>query len=134
MKKLLLILTTLFLTNAYAQLGTTFLLITFEDNMGYFYEDYIKIDTSTSNIWQIGTPDKTIINYNGASFSNKGIVTDTSAPYPINVYSSFIFTIPVQFIGDDIINSIIKCGCDFTFMNFRGKYDTDTLSDGGTIQ
>jgi hypothetical protein len=117
---------------AFAQIGNTWLLITFEDNMGNFYEDYIKIDTSSNNIWQIGTPSKAIINYNGASY--KGIVTDTVDPYPINAYSSFVFTIPFQFMGNDYVNNVFKCQCDYTSFSFNGKFDTDTLLDGGTIE
>jgi hypothetical protein len=120
---------------AFAQIGNTWLLITFEDNMGNFYEDYIKIDTSSTNIWQIGTPNKSIINYTGAQVSHeKGIVTDTSSSYPVNAYSSFILTIPFQFMGDDLVNWIFKCQCDYTNISFLSKFDTDTLTDGGTIE
>ncbi len=119
----------------HAQISNTGLLISFEDNMGSFYEDYIKIDTSTNNIWQIGTPNKSIINFNGAAISQqKGIVTDTFLPYPTNAYSSFIFTVPFQFMGNDDVNSIFKCQCDYTVLSFHSKYDTDTLTDGGTIE
>jgi len=135
MKNLITIFLISFCGFAHAQLGTLVLLVTFEDNMGNFYEDYVQIDTSSNNIWQIGTPNKAIINYNGAFVSHyKGIVTDTLTPYPTNAYSSFIFTIPFQFMGDDYVNSVIKCGCDLTYMSFFGKYDTDTLNDGGTIE
>lgn len=83
---------------------------------------YIKIDTTSGNIWQIGKPQKTFFN-NSYSPLNV-IVTDTVNFYPTNNMSSFILVIP---------DSAIKWG-DRTNLRFWHKYDMDTLLDKGIIE
>lgn len=78
------------------------------------------IDTSiTGNIWQIGNPLKPF--FNGSLTFPNAMVTDTINPYPTNNVSEFIIKTPTCFGS---------CGVHMTFYH---KYDTDSLSDGGTI-
>ncbi len=91
--------------------------ITFEDTCLY-----LKIDTSATNIWQVGEPYKTFFH---ESFSlPNAIVTDTLNNYPINNYSYF------DLIIDE--NSFLW-GLDQMCFEFKHKIDTDTLKDGGYI-
>ncbi len=84
---------------------------------------YISIDSSIQNIWQIGTPSKTFFN---SSFSPiKAIVTDTVNIYPTNNHSFFDL-----YIGE--FN--YPFGFDYDiFIEIKHKFDTDTLKDGGYI-
>jgi len=91
--------------------------ITFEEP----YE-YLQIDTSSQNIWQIGEPSK--IFFDSAYSINSAIVTDTLNYYPLNNYSYFDLNIGsynVDWYPDDI------------FIEIKHKIDTDTLKDGGFI-
>ena len=86
--------------------------------------DYLEIDTSSQNIWQIGMPSKTI--FDSAFSPSKGIITDTTNPYPVNNHSYFdlIFTendAPIPEVGFSL------------FISFKHKFDTDTLKDGGFV-
>ena len=84
--------------------------------------DYIHIIPSAQNLWQIGTPQKTI--FNEAYTVPNAIVTDSLNFYPVNNQSSFDL-----YIGD--FNSF---GYFYDiFIDFRHKFDTDTLQDGGYI-
>lgn len=84
--------------------------------------DYLKIDTSTNNSWQIGHPNK---NYMGSAYSGeKAIITDTSFFYVSNNHSYFDL-----FIGDFNIDWYPED----IFIEFKHKFDTDTLKDGGYI-
>ncbi|MBA3683111.1 MAG: hypothetical protein H0W73_18400 [Bacteroidetes bacterium] len=51
----------------------------------------VGIQTSSTNIWQIGAPQKTM--FNSASTLPKVIITDTINTYPINNVSTFTFAI-----------------------------------------
>jgi len=74
---------------------------------------------STDSLWQIGTPQKTILD--SAYSANKGIITDTINPYPINSNASFI----VEF----------DFGFDYTpVITFKHKYDMDSLHSAGFIE
>ena len=91
--------------------------ITFEEP----YE-YLVIDTSSQDIWQIGEPNK--IFFDSAYSITNAIVTDTTNSYPINNYSFFDL-----FIGDYNVDW-------FPYDNFieiKHKFDTDTLKDGAYI-
>ncbi len=91
--------------------------ITFEEP----YE-YIQIDTSSQNLWQIGEPGKIFFD---RSYSLKNaIVTDTLNTYPINNISHFDLKIG-QFNTE--------CYPYCLFIEIKHKYDTDTLKDGGFI-
>lgn len=80
----------------------------------------IYIDTTSSNLWEIGNPHKTI--FNSSINGDKVIITDTSLNYPINSKSNFILRTKYNYAYHDII------------ISFRHRYDTDTLVDGGYIE
>ncbi len=84
---------------------------------------YIDIDTSSQNIWQIGTPSKTF--FDSAFSANNAIVTDTLNNYPINNHSYFDLRLGYFNCPDYISHS--------TFFEIKHKFDTDTLKDGGYI-
>lgn len=79
----------------------------------------IKIDSGSNNLWQIGTPNKSIFT---SSSNKRSIVTDSINPYPINNFSSF------QII---IIGNFHPYGFELWFDH---KYDTDQGKDGGCIE
>ena len=80
----------------------------------YFYID----TTIATNIWQVGSPDKII--FDSAYSAPRAMVTDTVNYYPVNNYSTFYMTL-LRAEG-------------FMWFEFRHKFDTDTLSDGGMVQ
>lgn len=57
---------------------------------------FIVIDTSSSNIWQVGEPHKTI--FNSASTFPNALMTDTINNYPENISSSVHIALPVESI------------------------------------
>jgi hypothetical protein len=81
----------------------------------------INIDTSSSNIWQIGQPQKIIFD-TAATFPNS-IVTDTSNYYPTNNTSSFSFGVDPQWFGWGILA-----------LQWKQKLDMDIDYDGGIIE
>ena len=89
----------------------------FEDNSknNFFYCD----STESNNLWQIGHPAKSYFT-NGYS-SSRALVTDSANPYPINNTSTFYTTIQHSGIG-------------WTDVSFMYKINSDTISDGGTIE
>jgi len=82
----------------------------------------IHLDTSTSNIWQIGPPQKTI--FNSASTFPNALVTDTINNYPINNVSSFTFGINKDTYNFGGIMAI----------QWIQKLDLDDSLDGGYIE
>lgn len=84
--------------------------------------EYLEIDKSVHNIWQIGEPEKVFFD---SAFSNsKAIITDTENSYPINNYSFFdlyIGDFNVDWYPEDI------------FIEIKHKFETDTMKDGGYI-
>ena len=83
---------------------------------------YVTILPLQNNIWQIGGPHKTF--FNAPYTPPNVIVTDTMNDYPINNLSTFEliagqFNLPFPF--------------DEMFIDFRHKYDCDSLKDGGYI-
>ncbi len=82
----------------------------------------VRIWDSPTNIWQIGTPQKTYLN--AAWSAPKGIITDSIIPYPVNTFSTFSFVIDSKSLKWDFA----------TYISFMQKYDTDTLSDRGIIE
>lgn len=120
MKRLILILAILMINmQSFAQ-WTQFVwdTITFEET----YE-YLEIDTSNQNIWQIGDPDK--IFFDSAFSTPNAIVTDTLSFYPINNSSQFYIK-----IGEFNYEGFYPYDI---FIEIKHKYDTDTLKDGGYI-
>lgn len=88
-----------------------------------YFEDrdtsnYFMFNPSTGiNLWQIGTPSKSIFN---ASYSpSLALVTDTANAYLPNNLSSFDFVVLTD---------------DYTYISFWHRYDTDSLIDGGVVE
>lgn len=80
--------------------------------------NYIYVDTTqTNNLWQIGTPSKSL--FNSAHSPQLALLTDTLNTYPNATQNSFEFVI----ITDD-----------FTSIDFWHRYDTDSLKDGGIVE
>jgi hypothetical protein len=79
----------------------------------------IEIDsTDTTNIWQIGTPNKTM--FDSAYSAPKAIITDTIDFYPTNRQSSFTLGYNLQGGSPTI--------------DFMHKFDTDSGFDGGYVE
>ena len=83
----------------------------------------ISIDSSAGNIWQIGSPHKSLIDssFNGTN----AIVTDTINYYPPNNKSIFLLKLPSPFV----LNGNVGIQLDLNY-----KLDSDTLRDGGSIE
>jgi hypothetical protein len=120
MKNLILLLTISLTTiQSFAQ-WTEFVwdIITLEET-----SEYLKIDTSGQNIWQIGEPSKVF--FDSAYSINNAIVTDTLNDYPLNNNSYFELK-----IGEFNYNYYFPYD---VFIEIKHKFDTDTLKDGGFI-
>ncbi len=91
--------------------------ITFENN-----DEYLVIDTSESNIWQVCIPNKVF--FNSAYSPDKAIVTDSIGYYPKNNHS--FFDVYIGQFNDSLFPLSV-------FVEFRHKFDTDALKDGGYI-
>lgn len=93
-------------------------------NFDTAFQIQVKIDTVSypNNIWQIGTPQKTLFT-SASSFPN-AIVTDTINPYPVNDTSVFV-------LRKEIL--VFKAYVD---VYIYGKYfvNSDTLTDYGKIE
>lgn len=96
--------------------------LNFEDTS---YIDRVFVDTisNNNNIWQIGTPSKTI--FNSAYSPTHAIVTDIINSYPTNDTSSFI----IKHIRPGLAGGNESLRLDFYF-----KLNTDSLADYGTIE
>ncbi|MFC0876640.1 T9SS type A sorting domain-containing protein [Saccharicrinis sp. FJH2] len=93
-------------------------ILSFENN----YE-YLKIDTSQQNIWQIGKPQKPL--FDNAYDGTNAIVTDTINSYPVNNYSYFDLVLGEFNFSYHFRESIA--------LEFKHKYNTDSLFDGGYL-
>jgi len=82
---------------------------------------FINLDTSVTNIWQIGPPQKRI--FDAATTLPNVLVTDTINNYPINNNSSFSFP-----VNSDLINWGILA------VQWTQKLDMDHGKDGGLIE
>ncbi|MBC8172324.1 MAG: T9SS type A sorting domain-containing protein [Chitinophagales bacterium] len=84
----------------------------------------VELDTSSFNIWQIGSPQKVIFD-SAATFPN-AIVTDTINNYPINNVSSFVckFSTDEWTFGNGGIFAI----------QWKQKLDLDKKHDGGIVE
>ncbi len=82
--------------------------------------EYVKIDTSSQNLWQIGIPNKFF--FDSAFSAPNAIVTDTVNFYPINNSSYFDLL-----IGE--FNYPVYYWMSFG-VEIKHKFDTDTLNDG----
>jgi len=81
----------------------------------------IVIDTTAGNLWQIGTPQKTV--FDSAHSGTKAMLTDTLNDYPPNDTSSFTY----------IIRNPYTQTCR-TCMEFWHRYDMDSIGDQGNIE
>ncbi len=81
----------------------------------------IYLDTATTNIWQIGSPQKTI--FDTAATLPNVIVTDTINTYPINNESVFSYTEVTPEFSYGI-----------SAMQWEQKLDMDYAEDGGIIE
>jgi hypothetical protein len=89
--------------------------VSFEDRdtANYFYID----TTQPNNLWQIGTPSKTL--FNTTHSPALALVTDTLSSYPNGNISSFELVLKTN---------------DATTFSFWHRLDTDSLADGGVIE
>src|SRR5204863_2124304 len=95
---------------AYYQTQYRFFDLNDRDTGKYFFID----TTQAGNIWQIGTPSKTVF---GSAYSTPlALITDSANAYPANNQSSFTVTIYTD---------------DETFFSFWHRIDADSLNDGG---
>ena len=85
--------------------------------------EYLEIDTSNQNIWQIGEPAKVF--FDSAFSLTNAILTDTLNFYPLNNNSYFDLK-----IGEFNYSSFYWHD---VFIEIKHKFDTDTLKDGGFI-
>jgi hypothetical protein len=90
-------------------------------------EPVLNIDfvSNPNNIWQIGPPQKSVLN-NSYSIPNV-IITDTTNTYPINDTSSFT----IECTATEPSSSVHWSNFDFSFKYF---VDSDTLMDYGLIE
>lgn len=87
-----------------------------------FYPLPYNIDTSqANNLWQVGPPQKTL--FTSALSIPNVIVTDTTAPYPLNNTSSFTIKAPLYDFGYPVF-----------FLRFYQAFDTDSVNDGGYVE
>jgi len=82
----------------------------------------IDFDTSSSNIWQVGPPQKTI--FDSAATLPNALVTDTINTYPVNNTSSFTFGFNAWTFGSGGVLAI----------RWKQKLDMDSAMDGGIIE
>lgn len=83
---------------------------------------YLSLDTSDSNIWEIGTPQKQI--FNGSYAGMSSAFTDGKPYYPVNNHSSFTLTINERNM-DHYPYSV--------YFEFMHRLDTEEGKDGGYI-
>ncbi len=95
----------------------------FDDTSSTSYYNTLKVvlDTSSTNIWQIGPPQKTI--FDSAATLPNAIVTDTINPYPSNNESSFSYVYHREtfYYGIHAIQ-------------WKQKLDMDAAEDGGILE
>jgi hypothetical protein len=83
----------------------------------------LELDTSATNTWQIGRPQKPY--FDTAYIETQSILTDTINPYPVGNVSQFIMD----------MHDYTRLGCGFFYaISFMHKIDSDTLMDGGYIE
>ncbi len=114
-------------------LVTLIFFIAYSSNAQYYHQYFDGADTASinsiqieilqdsSNVWQIGKPQKTI--FDSAATQPNAIVTDTINFYPINDTSRFIAKVWKNFSNWGIFA-----------LQWKQKLDMDTSYDGGTIE
>lgn len=91
----------------------------------------IELDTSGSNVWQIGAPQKII--FDSAATIPNVIVTDTVNPYPVNNQSIFTAKMYNQFFPWGILALQWKQKLDID-MDFDGAIVEFSIDSGATWQ
>lgn len=94
-------------------------LISFEQQF-----EFLTIDSSSQNIWEIGSPSKAF--FDSAHSHPNAIITDSINTYPINNLSYFDIVLTE---GEEPIPEV---GISF-LISFKHMFDTDSLKDGGFI-
>lgn len=115
---------TLFSASSYSQsLEDMFYNLNFEDTAQYIH---LRIDpmSNHNNLWQVGSPQKTLFNL--ANSTPNVIVTDTVNSYPINDTSSFTIVNVTEGGGFIFSHTVVLAG------NY--SVNSDTLTDFGTIE
>lgn len=123
MKKLLIIFILLgnVLIITRCQITNTVGKLIYEDTLTFWpLHNWITLDTSHSNIWQIGKPNKEY--FSSACYGDKAIMTDSAFFYSNNCNDTFYVTIPNDYQWGEGI------------LSFYHKFDTDSLIDGGVIE
>lgn len=82
----------------------------------------IQLDTSSTNVWQIGKPQKSI--FDSAATVPNAIVTDTLNPYPVNNVSRFSYQVQTFAFGPAGVLAL----------QWKQKLDFDRDHDGGIIE
>lgn len=95
-------------------------------NFENYYDYSISIDTSSQNLWQVGTPGKSF--FDSAFSPSLAILTDTINSYSSNNASFF----DLKFYPNNPSYSSPFYGGN-VFFEIKHKFDTDTLLDGGYI-
>jgi hypothetical protein len=92
--------------------------------------DLIRIDSTTNpnNIWQIGTPQKTI--FDSGYMTSRAMLTDSTSNYPVNDTSVFYLVQPVIYYAP---GGSVSGGMN-TELSFYFKTDSDSLNDFGTLE
>ena len=124
MKKFILSITiTLSATASFGQFFWDNYNLNFDDTLG---AHHVSIDYSSNpgNIWQIGTPQKTV--FTSAYSAPFAIVTDTINQYPPNDTSVFIITNIAEGMGFEWPHTVILSGQYYV--------NSDTLTDYGVIE
>lgn len=80
--------------------------------------DFITLDSSAQNIWQIGKPNKQFFSSSLSELNS--LITDTINVYPDTNHSSFLVALPGLY-GNILIE-------------FKHRINSDTLIDGGYIE
>lgn len=126
MKLIVTLVLVLFINTLYSQCVTA--IFDFENNRidSGKENDWLIIENSADNIWQIGAPQKS--SFDKAKSNPNAIITDTVSPYPVNNHSSFVVKIPLTGNGGDPSSFN---GFDF---DFKHKFQTDKNNDGGYIE
>ena len=111
-------------TDMISQISSTYGDLIFEDTLDFSPQhSWIVIDNPTTNIWEIGKPDKVF--FNAALTGSSSLLTDYVDFYTCNRNDYFYITIPWSFSENFWGEGILS---------FYHKFDTDTLIDGGVIE
>jgi len=118
-----LILFTLFAIFIYSDAKAQWYFTQYFDGADTVFENSVnvQIDTSSSNVWQIGIPNKVI--FDSASTYPNALVTDTAGFYPANNVSS---------LQVKVVNNFGSWG--IFALQWLQKLDMDSYEDGGLVE